>query len=66
MRPRDTLVVQSMDRLAHSFEDMLRLVSEMNDLSVSGIPICYADNLSTQNGINRQYLLFVVCINLYE
>ncbi|SFH58789.1 hypothetical protein SAMN05216299_12723 [Nitrosospira sp. Nsp14] len=55
-----------MDRLAHSFEDMLRLVSEMNDLSVSGIPICYADNLSTQNGINRQYLLFVVCINLYE
>jgi DNA invertase Pin-like site-specific DNA recombinase len=35
IRPGDTLVVHSMDRLARNVEDMLRLVREMNDRGVS-------------------------------
>lgn len=35
VRPGDTLVVHSMDRLARNVEDMLRLVREMNDRGVS-------------------------------
>jgi DNA invertase Pin-like site-specific DNA recombinase len=35
LRPGDTLVVHSMDRLARNVEDMLRLVREMNDRGVS-------------------------------
>ena len=35
VRTGDTLVVHSMDRLAHNVEDMLRLVREMNDRRVS-------------------------------
>jgi DNA invertase Pin-like site-specific DNA recombinase len=35
IRPRDTLVVHSMDRLARNVEDMLRLVREMNGRGIS-------------------------------
>lgn len=35
IRPGDTLVVHSMDRLARNVEDMLRLVREMNGRGVS-------------------------------
>jgi len=35
IRPGDTLVVHSMDRLARNVEDMLKLVREMNDRCVS-------------------------------
>ncbi len=35
VRPGDTLVVHSMDRLARNVEDMLRLVREMNDRGIS-------------------------------
>jgi hypothetical protein len=36
LRTGDTLVVHSMDRLAHNVEDMLRLVREINDRTCIG------------------------------
>ena len=60
IRPGDTLVVHSMDRLARNVEDMLRLVREMNDRGVSVNFIKENMNFTAGSEDPRSILMFTM------